>query len=166
MTNNNGVNWANITGTGLPTTANTTNPAATVAKPLLTSVAFNPTDPAEAWVTVGALGNDGPVGIWHTTNALAGAGTTWANLAEGTDLPNAPVLSVIQSPTNTNTIYVGTYYGVWQCTSCGGSAPAPNWERLGTNLPNAEVNQLTLTSDNKTLVAWTYGRGVWTLPLS
>jgi hypothetical protein len=161
----NGTGWKDITG-NLPTTATTTNPAATNAKPLFTSVTFNPTNAREAWVTVGALGNARPVGIWHTTNAGAATGTTWKDLAEGTDLPNAPVLSVVQSPTNADTIYIGTYYGVWQCTTCGGTAPAPSWERLGTNLPNAEVDQLTLTSDQKTLVAWTHGRGVWMLPLS
>jgi hypothetical protein len=163
MTNDNGTNWKNITG-NLPTDNNTNNPA---LKPLFTSVTFNPANAAEAWVTVGALGNTGRVGIWHTTNAGAATGTTWKNLATGTNLnggANAPVLSVIQ---NGNTIYIGTYYGVWQCTTCMGTSTAPSWTRVGgTTLPNVEVDQLTLTSDNTTLVAWTHGRGIWTIPLS
>jgi hypothetical protein len=36
------------------------------------------------------------------------------------------------------------------------------WSRLGSNLPNVVVDQLTL-DPNGNLVAATYGRGVWTI---
>jgi ligand-binding sensor domain-containing protein len=37
------------------------------------------------------------------------------------------------------------------------------WSRLGTNLPNVVVDQLTL-DPNGNLVAATHGRGIWTIP--
>jgi len=36
------------------------------------------------------------------------------------------------------------------------------WSRVGTNLPNVVVAQLTV-DPNGTLVAATHGRGIWTI---
>ncbi len=138
-------------------------------RPFFTSVAFNPSDRFEAWVTVGQLGN-GVGQVYHTTTAGALGGNKWTDVT-GTDastaLPAAPALSVVQEP-GKSTIDVGTYYGVWQCTTCAkGSTNPPDWKRLGTNLPvNVEVDRLTVSQDNKNLMAWTHGRGIWTVPLS
>jgi hypothetical protein len=156
--------WTDVTGNLPQPSSSTSNPG---FKPFLTSVAFNPANSAEALVSVGALGVGG---VYHTTNADKGANTTWTNVSEGTkggtSLPEFPVLSVVKEPT-TGTIDVGTYYGVWQCTSCAGTFNFPSWKRLGTKLPiNVEVNKLTVSKDNKSLIAWTYGRGIWSLPLS
>ena len=154
--------WTDVTGNLPQPSSSTTNPG---LFPFLTSVTFNPTDSAEAWVTVGELG----VGqVYHTTNADKGADTTWTNVTEGTDgttaLPTAPALSVVMDPKTAGAIDVGTYYGVWQCSTCAGSTTNPSWQRLGTKLPiNAEVAQLTVTQDKTTLFAWTFGRGIWKL---
>jgi hypothetical protein len=162
--------WTDITG-NLPKESQTDfNQLA-----FLTSVTFNPSNSAEAWVTVGRLARPGEnVGrVYHTTNADKGAATTWTNI-EPTDaskaLPPAPVFSVVKEP-NSNTIDVGTYYGAWQCTTCQGSNPTPNWQRLGSTTPpslpiNVMVRELNVSQDNKNLVAWTFGRGIWTIPLS
>jgi hypothetical protein len=157
-----GTTWTDITG-NLPGLSNSfTNPA---RKPFFTSVAFNPTNSAEAWVTAGVLG----VGrVYHTLNADQGANTTWVDQTGtgGGVLPDAPVLSVVQKP-GTDTIDLGTYYGVWECTQCAGKNTAVAWHRLGTKLPiNVDVDKLTVSNDKKSLVAWTFGRGIWTLPLS
>jgi hypothetical protein len=37
------------------------------------------------------------------------------------------------------------------------------WSRLGTGIPNAAVNSLTLTPDGGSIVAATYGRGLWSI---
>ena len=37
------------------------------------------------------------------------------------------------------------------------------WTRLGTNLPNASVNDLQLSPDGSYLIAATHGRGLWTI---
>jgi hypothetical protein len=162
----NGTSWTDITG-DLPRPDQATNPA---VKPFLTQVAFNPANPSEAWVTIGWLG----VGqLWYTSNAGAPSGTHWVNLSGSgaTALPAAPALSVIEVPRRPGTVDVGTYYGVWTCSSCGGQNVRASWQRLGGNnlsagaLPKVEVDQLSLTSDNNTLIAWTHGRGVWQIGL-
>ncbi len=74
---------------------------------------------------------------------------------------------MIEEPRRPGTIDVGTYYGVWSCSSCGGQNVRPSWQRLGGNnlsagaLPKVEVDQLSVTSDNNALIAWTHGRGIW-----
>ncbi len=159
-------NWRDITG-DLPRLDNAFNPA---NRPFLTQVAFNPANPSEAWVTIGWLG----VGqVWYTSNAGAPGRTHWVNLTGvgTTALPSAPAQSVIDVPGHPGTIDVGTFYGVWTCSTCGGRGPTPSWRRLGgTNrvagaIPKVEVDQLSITSDNRTLMAWTHGRGIWKIDL-
>ena len=88
-----------------------------------------------------------------------------------TALPSAPALSVLELPGHPGTIDVGTYYGVWTCSTCGGQNPTASWQRLGGTdltrgaLPKVEVDQLSVTSDNHTLIAWTHGRGIWQIGL-
>src|SRR5581483_1251915 len=110
---------------------------------------------------------------WYTSNAGAPTGTHWVNLSGSgaTALPAAPALSVIEVPRRPGTIDVGTYYGVWTCSSCGGQNVRASWQRLGGNnlaagaLPKVEVDQLSVTSDNNALIAWTHGRGIWQIGL-
>jgi hypothetical protein len=40
------------------------------------------------------------------------------------------------------------------------------WTRLGSNLPNASVNDLRLSAEGSYLIAGTHGRGIWTIPTS
>ncbi len=158
--------WTDITG-NLPRLERASNPG---AKPFFTRVTFNPANASQAWVTIGWLG----VGqVWYTSNAGARAGTRWVNLT-GTGasaLPTAPAMSVVEVPGQPGTIDVATYYGVWTCTSCGGQRPVGRWQRLGGTdtaagaLPKVEVDQLSVTSDGKTLTAWTHGRGIWQITL-
>ena len=54
-------------------------------------------------------------------------------------------------------LVVGSDFGAFTSSNDGAT-----WSRLGTNLPNVVVNQLTV-DPNGTLVAATHGRGVWTI---
>lgn len=89
-----------------------------------------------------------------------------------TALPVAPAMWVVEEPGRPGTIDVATYYGVWRCTTCrgrlrsraGSDSAARTWQRGPS--PKVEVDSLSLTSDNRTLFAWTHGRGVWKLALS
>ena len=162
----NAANWTDITG-NLPRPDQALHFA---NKPFLTHVAFNRANSSQAWVTVGGLG----VGqLFYTRNASAGNGTRWVNLSGSgaTALPLAPAMWVVEEPGRPGTIDVATYYGVWRCTTCGGQTPVARWQRLGGTslatgaLPKVEVDSLSLTSDNRTLIAWTHGRGVWKIAL-
>jgi hypothetical protein len=159
-------NWTDITG-GLPRPDRAINP---VHQSFFTQVTFNPANSSQAWVTVGRL----LVGeLWYTSNAGARTGTHWVDLSGTgtTALPDAPALSVVEVPGRPGTIDVGTYYGVWTCSTCGGQSPKARWQRLGGTdlatgaLPKVEVDRLSVTSDNNTLMAWTHGRGIWQIGL-
>ena len=58
-------------------------------------------------------------------------------------------------------LVLGTDVGVFIAADGQGTATA--WSRSGTNLPNASVNELTLTPDGTTVIAATHGRGIWTI---
>jgi hypothetical protein len=102
--------------------------------------------------------------VWQTTNA----GTSWANWsgAGATELPDNPVNALLVDA-QAGLVYAGTDVGVFvSSTSC------PSWSEVGPVpgagvsgfLPNAPVTALQLVNPNagsKTVVASTYGRGIW-----
>ena len=55
------------------------------------------------------------------------------------------------------TLVVASDIGVFTSADNG-----TTWNRLGTNLPNVVVGQITV-DPNGTLVAATHGRGIWTI---
>jgi hypothetical protein len=124
----------------------------------ISAVAVNPTNPKEAWVTIGGL-NVGHV--WHTMDISQGPATSWADIS-GAGFPNVVADTITLDPA-TGIVYVGTDTGVVACSSCGGASATGSWSPLGTGLPNVMVSTLSLTHDGTALVAWTYGRGAWSI---
>ena len=86
------------------------------------------------------------------------------------NLPHSPANSVVIDPQDANTAYIATDEGVYstrQVANCAiGSSNC--WSVFGAGLPYAPVVQLSAapaaTSPN-VLVAGTYGRGIWQIPL-
>lgn len=69
--------------------------------------------------------------------------------------------SIVHQPMDSeNPIYVGTNLGVYRLSDA-----SPNWENYFTNLPNVAISDLEISLDEETLVASTYGRGVWSSPI-
>ena len=157
-TNNGGSSWTDVTGNLPPFTS------ASDFQPWISGVAINPSNANELWV---AIGRDGAGDVWHTTNANLGAGTTWSDLRGfgATSLFSSPVFTIALDPLDPSIVYAGTSHGAYVCTTCGGSTPAPAWSPLGSGLPNVAVKQLTLTHDGTSLIAWTHGRGVYSLAI-
>lgn len=101
--------------------------------------------------------------VWQTTNA----GVSWTDWT-GTGLPDAPVNALLVDATVTpSQIYVGTDMGAFVSSTTApswmevGPAPGPN---VSGFLPNAPVTALQLfypDAGTKSLVASTYGRGIW-----
>jgi ligand-binding sensor domain-containing protein len=58
-------------------------------------------------------------------------------------------------------LVAGTDFGVYASKDNGS-----NWSRLGANLPNVVVDQLTVADDGRSILAATHGRGLWTYPVS
>lgn len=128
--------------------------------PAVADAAFAPGNASEVWAVSARSGSGGHV--LHTINA--GPSTSWSDVS-GT-LGNLLVNTIVADPSQAGTIYIGTSAGVFICTACAGAAPVPNWTPAGIGLPNAWVDELTISADGNNLVAWTHGRGAWKLSLA
>lgn len=95
-------------------------------------------------------------------------GAHWATIALG--LPWSPANSIVVDPQDANTVYVATDAGVLVTQQVGTCATATTtcWSFYGTGLPMAPVTQLRAAPSGvspSVLVAGTYGRGIWQVPL-
>jgi hypothetical protein len=144
--------WIDITG-NLPAF----NQSVYAGEPWITGLAVNPANNSEAWATVGVATG---ARVWHTTNAGA-TPTNWTDITGS--MASVVVDSLTVDPLNPSVLYVGTDTGPLWCSTCGGNSPAPNWLALGAGIPNARIDALSLTADASSIVAWTHGRGAWSL---
>lgn len=106
-------------------------------------------DPTNANVAYVTLADTYAPLVWRTTDG----GATWEDMTD--NLPVVPVNSIAVNSAQ-SAIYVGTDNGVYVTTDDG-----TNWAPLGTGLPNVRVYNLEYNPSLKTLVAATFGRGVW-----
>lgn len=83
-------------------------------------------------------------------------GASWANASAG--LPAVPISKLLVSPRDPagNTLYAGTWIGVYETTNGGTS-----WHLYGQGLPMVTVSDLYMPPDGSYLRVSTYGRGVW-----
>ncbi|MBD3410930.1 MAG: T9SS type A sorting domain-containing protein [Ignavibacteriales bacterium] len=82
-------------------------------------------------------------------------GATWTSLGNG--LSDAPLSDVLVDPLDPNTLYVASDAGVWTT-----SYPSGSWSLLAEGMPPASpVQDITIDSASRKLVAWTHGRGAW-----
>jgi hypothetical protein len=96
--------------------------------------------------------------IYETNNATA-ATPTWTG--KDGDLPDMPVFWVLPEPANTaKSVLIATEYGVWSTDNF--DAAAPNWTINGNGMARCRVTQLYYRSSDYTLVASTFGRGLFT----
>jgi photosystem II stability/assembly factor-like uncharacterized protein len=131
-----GVSWVQVGGGSFPT-----------PKRAVTSIAIDPTDPQRVFVTFGGFETGS---VWRTTRD--GAEYRWKDLSAG--LPKAPARSVILHPNDPKLVYLGTEFGVFESVDGGEKWTAPH---QGPN--NSAVFGLAFVG--QTLVAATYGRGLW-----
>ena len=130
----------------------------------ITSIRVDPQTPTTVYVTLagygrrwafpGAVGEDiSKVGTGHVYKSID-AGKTFFDISG--DLPDTPAnWSVVHG----DHVIVGTDIGVFESCDTSGRA----YSRLGTGLPTTPISTLRLKpGDPDTLVAATYGRGVYT----
>jgi hypothetical protein len=120
-----------------------------------------------AYITVeGARNSSEAISVAYGTTD---GGAHWTNLES--NLPGTPASGVVVDPQNANTVYIATDEGVYfttQVANCG-VVSSDCWSVFGTGLPAAPVAALSVTPINgpsPVLVAATYGRGIWQIPLS
>ena len=98
--------------------------------------------------------NYGVVNIWETRNG----GSSWVN-REG-NLPNMPVRWAEYHPQNFDQMYIATELGVWTTDNLNTASPV--WSSTNGGLANVRTDMLRVRSSDGTIMAATYGRGVFT----
>ena len=106
--------------------------------------------------------NNGPGqrGIFKITVNPDGSPGPEVDITGNLDTSQAFFSVVHQGRDSSNPIFVGTNLGVYRL-----SDDSPDWEDYFTNLPSVAVSDLEISLDEETLVASTYGRGVYTSPI-
>ena len=137
----------------------------------ISTVAMDSSDGTGNTAYIGIMGFSTPLyptsHVWKTANA----GASWTDWT-GTGLPDNPVNALlVDSSVTPSQIYAGTDVGVFASSTTTASwtevGPTPGSGASGF-LPNAPVTALRLFNPNagtKTLVASTYGRGIWNYTL-
>ena len=134
----------------------------------ISSIFIDPHDPTGKTVYVTVAGIESPQETVQAAYRSTDGGAHWASLTS--NLPVAPANSVVVDPGDANTVYVATDEGVYstrQIASCA-SQSSSCWSAYGSGLPGAPVVELSAAPVSATvqnLVAATYGRGIWTVPL-
>ena len=125
-------------------------------------VRIDTADPTHAFLALSGysrkwmIGPDDP-GHGHvfetrTGGAPSSGGPAWIDVSG--NLPDVPASDVVYER---GRLVVGTDFGVFTSADHGAT-----WSRLGTNLPNVVIDQLT-EDPHGNLVAATHGRGIWTI---
>ncbi len=142
---NYGGTWHQLDLTGLPNR-------------YIAGVTVDPTNPAHAYIVFNGFSRRFVPGggIGHVFETLDG-GHTWTDISG--NLPDVPSDTLVLLPHGQ--LALGTDMGVFGAKAGQGATTA--WSRLGTGLPNAVDDDLTLGPDGD-LYAATHGRGVWRLP--
>ncbi|MDT7797293.1 MAG: hypothetical protein QOI78_726, partial [Actinomycetota bacterium] len=138
--------------------------AAGLPQRIINGIAMDPADPKTVYVTLGAysrrwlppgaLGDDAAkVGTGHVFKSTD-AGATFTDITG--NLPDASAEAVL---VHGDQIVVSTDVGVFTSPTKNGKT----WAPLGTGLPNAPVVSMHMVPDDPgTLIAATFGRGVYT----
>ena len=85
-------------------------------------------------------------------------GQTWEDISS--NLPDFPVNNITIDPDNQGTYYLATDNGVYVSYDAG-----EYWEVLGNGMPTVPVLDLNLHSPTRTLLAATFGRSMYRIPL-
>jgi photosystem II stability/assembly factor-like uncharacterized protein len=125
----------------------------------VSSLTYQPGSTQVAYATYSTFGGQH---VWKTTNG----GLDW-HAIDGTGigaLPDIPVHKLVVDPSNPQRLYIGTDLGVF-VTLDGGA----NWMVENTGYSQVITEDLVIkqVGDGSThLFAFTYGRGVWRVPLA
>lgn len=142
VTENGGTDWENR-NQGLPNR-------------WITAIAVHPTDKDTVYVSLSGFRD-----LDYQPHLLRSrdAGKTWQDVSN--NLPEVPVNDVIVDPSNPNRLFLASDFGVFFSRNEGLS-----WELLGRDMPQVLVLDIDLHIESKTLVAASFGRGMYRLDLS
>jgi hypothetical protein len=123
------------------------------------ALTVDPADPAHVYAVYNGFSRRwvDNASIGHVFESTDG-GATWTDISGNyPDVPSDDLVLV------NGQLVVASDIGVF--TAAAGQGAATTWSRYGSGLPNAATDDLSLTSDGKTITAATHGRGLWTIPV-
>jgi photosystem II stability/assembly factor-like uncharacterized protein len=120
----------------------------------VSSVAVDGQDPAVAYVTFSTIGVNH---IYRTTDG----GASWTSIdgIAAAGVPDIPVHSIAIRPTDSQQLYAGTEFGIFASDDGGAT-----WDPSNAGFAHTVVEALDFRDEN-TLVAFTFGRGVFVTSL-
>jgi len=122
----------------------------------VTRVAVDPTNANVAYVTFSGLKWNSPQPhVFRTTDM----GNSWQDIS--TNLPDAPVNTILVDPTFPNFLYAGTDVGAYYSSNAG-----QQWLALSEGMPMVSVYDFAFHAPRRLLVAGTHGRSMYALELS
>ena len=98
--------------------------------------------------------NFGVESIWYTSDG----GTNWTN-KEG-NFPDITVRDIMMNPLNNDEVIIATELGVWNTSNFKDASP--NWNQSYNGISNVAVTSLSLRTSDNTILASSYGRGLYT----
>lgn len=118
----------------------------------INSIEINNNDSDTIYVTISGSGSD----IYRSIDG----GQNFSTIT-GT-LPNVTKFVIKHRKDDIlNTLYLGTHVGVFFYND-----NTADWESFDNNLPNVSVRDLAINLPDETIIAGTYGRGIWSSPLA
>lgn len=85
-------------------------------------------------------------------------GINWSS--KEANLPDMPIRSALMNPDNKNEVIVGTELGIWGTTNF--LSATPTWAQYSNGIGNVRITNLDYRPSTKTVLAATYGRGIYT----
>lgn len=104
---------------------------------------------------IATFSNYGSRHVW--VSSVGGGSTGWTNVSG--NLPDIPVRWGMFYPGSNTIAIIATDLGVWQTNNLNGAATVWTQE---AGLPAVRTNMLQFRASDRTLIAATYGRGIWT----
>jgi hypothetical protein len=146
-----GGEWHRVVGPGI------VNAGDPLPNRWINSIQIDPDDSNHVYVMYGAYRR-----TWNFETGAGGhvfetadGGETWTDISRG--LPDAAATDLLIVG---DQLVLAMEAGVFVANA----ANPTNWANLGSGMPNAAVTDLTLTPDGRSIVAATYGRGLWGIP--
>lgn len=116
----------------------------------ITRILIDPGDANLVYVTLGGFNK--PDNVLKTTDG----GSSWQSIT-GVGLTGAPVRGIARHPYDSDRLFVGTEVGLFE-TRDGGQ----EWLQADEGPTDISVDEVTFLHGSTTLLAATYGRGLWT----
>ncbi|HKV09948.1 MAG TPA: hypothetical protein VJ725_17545 [Thermoanaerobaculia bacterium] len=132
-------------------------------------VAADPTNHRTIYAAVGGFDDNTPTTPGHVFQ-FTWNGTAWTRSNKTGNLPDVPASGIVVNPHNRKQVFLGTYFGFYYTDDI--DAASPVWVRYQWGLPNTVIEYLTVDRGpsatpylGTTLMAFTYGRGVYAIKL-